>query len=266
MRTTLSIAILMVCMAKAQAQFTPDLIGFQYSEFEKYKKHKVKAQIEKVFDEFTEELAVNSVTIYSEKGQMLQTVLNPELNSEEALDTIKYIYEYNIDGNIQVVTIYGLDIVPMMYGFFYDKKGRLTESNIASAEARRIYYELDKKGQVVKAIANGAVFEYDEEGNASDDYTWMPMEETTYEWNDKGWLMEERSSYRTEFSYHAIYVYDAEGKLIEEKFCYDAEHPDTASTIITFEYDQDGLLKKRIVSAPDSEEKYESVFEYTFYN
>lgn len=266
MKFTHTIAILFLCLTTTQAQFTPDLIGFQYSEFEKYKKLKVKEQIEKIVDvEFSDEALINSITTFTENGELQMTALNPEIISEEAIDTIKYFYEYNADGRISVMSIYGLDIVPIVYGFFYDKKGKLYEGNIASAEARRMYYEMNKKGNVVKAIAKSANFEYDEEGNASETYTWVPTEETTYEWNEKGWLMEERSTYKMEFSYHAIYKYDTKGNLIEENFCYDAEHPDTPSTIIKFEYDENGLLKKRKLSSPGSEEQYEYIFEYTFY-
>ncbi|MFN0274103.1 MAG: hypothetical protein ACKVPJ_00030 [Chitinophagales bacterium] len=257
---------LFIGFATVTAQFTPDLVGFQYSEFDKYKKLKVKQQVETVYDYiFTEEYVVNSITDYSETGQIMQTILNPELNSEEALDTIKYIYVYTNEGNIQSVTIHGVDILPIVYGFFYDKKGNLIESNIASAEARRINFTLDKKGRVLKAASKGAMFEYDEEGNASDEPVWIVLEETTYEWNENGLLVDERGYYRSEFSYHAIYKYDEKGSLVEENFCYDPQFPDTPSTTIQFEYDENGLLKKRSITNPDSEEKYVSLFEYAYY-
>lgn len=247
------------------AQFTPDLVGFQPEEFSKNKKRKVKTQTEKIFDTWSESIIVNAISYFSEDGKLMQTILNPEIHAEEALDTIKYTYAYNDKHAIQSLTIHGFDIIPIEYGFFY-KKGVLTECIIASAEARKFTYEYDKKGNIIKSIAKGNVFTYDEEGNASDEPEWVTMEETEYTWNEKGQLINERGYYRSEFSYHAIYTYDAAGNLTGERFCYDAERPNEASTIITFIYDENGFLVKRITKEVGSNEIFESFFEYTLYN
>ncbi|MBC8045411.1 MAG: hypothetical protein H7Y00_01305 [Fimbriimonadaceae bacterium] len=248
------------------AQFAPDNIGFQYSEFEKYKKLKVKAQIEKVYDaEITQDYVVSSVTEFAKDGKILRTIYNPELHSEEAMDTVKYIYAYYPNGKILSMEVYGVDMYPLEFGYEYNNKDQLIKSNVASAEARKYSYEYDEKGNIKRSVGLGAFFEYDDVGEPIGDTQWVGMEEFKYTWNEKGLLVAETMMMQGEFYYHAEYFYNEKDQLVKQGYSYDVANQNTFSTDLAFTYDKNGLLIARVFSYPDTEEKYESIFEYTYY-
>lgn len=244
------------------AQFLPGDVGYSGQQPELYKALKVKTQVEKQYagedNAFT---AISTKHEFSEDGRLTRSIYDPDLNAEEAVDTVFYIYSYRPDGNVSTLKIYGIDEEAIIYSYTYDKKGLCQQEDVLAAEQRQFTYIYDAQQQVIAKNGKGRIT--DPEGELVDSL--QEIESYTYTWQNKH-LVAENLTFLGEFYYFVEYKYDDKGRLSVQSYSYDAANPTVFSTVIHYVYDDKGLMKKRLFEYPDTGEKFESFFEYTYYN
>lgn len=242
------------------AQFKPGDVGFNPSEFDIYKKAKVKTQTQLLIDTtwgYTETTA--SIAEYTTDGWLLRITYTENLEYE---DTIIDEYTYFPDGRIRIISLFGYDLYPIEFGYEYDKKNKLIASNIAAAEARRYTYEYDKSDNIIKRLGKTNMFQYDDEGNLMEGMIWVDNEESTYTWNDKQQLLSELFYMQGEFYYKIIYEYNPNGSLNNYKVFYDTEQTAMPAYASYFYYNEKNLLIKMIMEEEGSRLEYKYVYSF----
>lgn len=247
-----------------QAQFKPGDIGYKSNETKIYKTQKVKTQKQTVVDAegYSSDLQVN---YYDQNGMLTKIAYDQDTTMpvEERGPEMKDEYTYFPDGRIKQIILYGYDLVDITHNFEYDKKGRLTESKYASAEARVYRYTYDNAGNIIKRIGKAAFFETDDEGNATGDMVMVDYDSSSYTWDDKSNLLSEVFYMGGELYYQINYTYNDNNTLNGYKVYYDITPDAQASFTVVFKYDKNGLPEQMITEEEGF--RLTNYFSYTFY-
>jgi YD repeat-containing protein len=251
------------------AQFRPDDVGFNLKEHDLYKKAGIKTRIETMIDTaFGGSSFITAVTEYSEEGWLYRITYNEvlegyDMDEDGVNDTIMDEFTYYPDGRIRIIYMYGYDLYPIQYAFEYDKKNKLINSSIASAEARRYRYEYDKNDRIVRRIGQTYFFEYDDEGNMIDQPIWVDYDSSTYVWNAKDQLISEKFYMMEQVYYRVDYYYNANGLLDHYDIFYDMSEGAEPSYKNSYTYNEKGIIVKMVTEEPGLQIEYR--YEYTYY-
>ncbi|MFZ1635089.1 MAG: hypothetical protein WAT43_14495 [Chitinophagales bacterium] len=255
---------ILFCSTLLQAQFKPGDIGFKANETKVYKTQKVKTQKQTVVDAegYSSDLQVN---YYDQNGMLTKIAYDQDTTMpvEERGPEMKDEYSYFPDGRVKQIILYGYDLVDITHNFEYDKKGRLTESKYASAEARVYRYTYDNAGNIIKRIGKAAFFETDDEGNATGDMVMVDYDSSSYTWDDKANLLSEVFYMGGELYYQINYTYNDNNTLNGYKVYYDITPDAQASFTVVFKYDKNGLPEQMITEEEGF--RLTNYFAYTFY-
>ncbi len=256
--------ILILISSLAQAQFKPGDVGYKPAETKLFKSQKVKTQIQTVVDDeyFTSNLQVN---YYNTDGQLTKIVYDQDTSMpvEERGPEMKDEFTYDEKGNVKLIRLSGYDLIDLEHGFKYDKKGKLIESNFASAEARSYTYTYDDAGIIIQRLGKVAVFEVDAEGNSTDKMVMVDYEKNEYTWDANNNLISEIFYTGGELYYKIIYTYDASNRVSGYKVYYELAIDAPAAFTVTFTYGQNGLLEQMVTDEEGF--RLTNYFAYTFY-
>lgn len=256
--------ILFLISTLAQAQFKPGDVGYKPAETKLFKSQKVKTQIQTVVDEeyYVSTLQVN---YYNTDGQLTKIAYDQDTSmpAAERGPEMKDEFTYDENGNIKLIVMYGYDLVDLEHGFKYDKKGKLIESNFASAEARSYTYTYDDAGNINQRLGKVAVFELDAEGNSTDKMVMVDYEKSEYTWDANKNLITETFYTGGELYYKIIYTYDASNRVSGYKVFYELGEDAPPAFTVTFTYDKNGLPEQMITEEEGF--RLTNYFAYTFY-
>ena len=246
-------------------QFRPGEIGFNSGEFDIYKKNKVKTQTQIMRDEDSITTRV-SVSEFTEDGWLIRTTFDngEPAYDEEPIDTMMDEFTYFPDGRIRIITMFGYDMFPIEIGYEYDKKKKLINSIVASAEAREYSYTYNDKDEIIQRIGKSARWEVDAEGNSTDKLVFVESDKNDYVWDNKGQLTQDTFTMWDEIYNRVNYSYNNKGQLTEMRVYYDTA-PDAKPTFITtYFYLENGLPEKSITEEDGF--RVEHYYEYTYFN
>lgn len=248
----------------ALAQFNPGDIGYPLNAEKIMREAHVKTQTLTLVDQenYSTEM---STSYYDKDGFLLSTnyAVDTTIDPEYREPAMSDIYNYYPDGSIRTIVLQGYDMVDITYGFEYDRKGKLTASVIASAEAREYTYSYNDKGQIAHRYGKGARFVYENEEDTEGKLEMIDLEQTDYVWDDKGNLVEETFYYLKEWTQRTVYQYNDAGQLTRMEVYYENGPTATPAFNTVYQYNDKGLLTESVTTETDF--TLRSVYTYTYY-
>jgi hypothetical protein len=176
-------------------------------------------------------------------GFILQMTESP--NSED-VDTIFTYYLYNSKaGQVTRVTMEGIDLVPYVETFSYDKKGKIATHSFSCADPMEYSYTFNKKGQIATKVGKSARGLYDDEGEFTGKYVWVEVYNTTYSYDEKNRLVLEQTKYDDGQVNHTAYVYNDKNQLVTETMYFDEDLLEIGYRT-AYEYNDKGLLQRQV--------------------
>ncbi len=263
MKNALHTILLMLITVSLSAQFKPGDIGYFPAMMEPYARMHVTTQVETKTDPSGWSTPYTQST-FNESGWLTEVLYlqDSSLSEEERSPDMVDAFYYHADGRIRMIEMTGYDILPIQYGFEYDKKNRLTASVIASAEAREYTYVLNKKEQVTQRFGKGARWVYADEQDTEGKLQMVPLDVTDYNWNADGLLASEDYSYMGEWQHRIVYGYTPSGQLQSLQMYYDQGETAVPVFTTTYVYDANGLLQT--ATTQEGADAFVSTFTYAF--
>lgn len=245
------------------AQFRPGDIGYVTSMAAPFAQMQVLSQVETKVDAWGWSTPYAQNT-YNAQGMLIETLFlqDSSLSSEERSPDMIDVYNYHADGRIRLIEMFGYDLLPINIGFEYSKKGKLTASVVASAEAREYTYVLNKKDQVIQRNGQGAMWVYADEADTEGKLQMVPLDTTTYSWNAEGFLASETYRYLGEWQHRIEYTYTGAGQLSSFSMFTDNSAEAIPVFTIDYTYDANGLLMQ--ATTTEGTDKFISNFTYTY--
>jgi hypothetical protein len=243
MKTFITTLLMLVVSITTSAQFMPNDAAYNPAYEKVIQKNKVEAVYLVLSGSSEEEFNRNDTiktVVYNEKGKPTYLV-EPTIDEWDATYVDSFIY--NDKGLLESVVLNGYDMFDITHQYVYDKKGNIISSQIDGAEARQYTYTTSKN-KITEIVGKLAYMEVDDEGEYTGKVTWSDVERNVYEYDAAGRLSVNTYYYFDEIYSRAVYAYDAENRLVEEKTSLGPDDDeDTFYFVSQYRYGDDGLLE-----------------------
>jgi hypothetical protein len=185
---------------------------------------------------------------YDVNGFLIQAI------EPQAVDSIRYRYEYDVNGFQTSETIVGLDLFPIITTATYDETGRKIVGSTTAAEVRQSKFVYDKADNLVRQEGYSA---YSMEGY--DDENWTLANIDSFFYDKTGNVVEEVNYYMGEEIWRLQHQYDSQGRLIKTE----GIRSESIELTEAYEYDEKGFLVSR--KSTDSDGTINYIYEYSYY-